>query len=100
MRHVRLGLAQINTTVGDLTGNAELVREYLRRGREAGCDIVLHCNGKRPEMEDAIAAAGPLSDPALARAEAALARRCDPEPIDTGALEAEFASLLMQRTDG
>ena len=71
-----------------------------RQAIEAGCDIVLHCNGKRPEMEDAIAAAGPLSDPALARAEAALARRCDPEPIDTGALEAEFASLLMQRTDG
>ncbi len=40
MRHVRLGLAQVNTTVGDLGGNSEIIRDYLQRGRQAGCDIV------------------------------------------------------------
>ncbi len=40
MRHVRLGLAQINTTVGDLSGNSALIRTFLDQGREAECDIV------------------------------------------------------------
>ncbi len=40
MRHVRLGLAQINATVGDIAGNFALVQQYLERGRDAGCDIV------------------------------------------------------------
>ncbi len=39
MRLVRLGLAQIDTTVGDLEGNTRKVRELLAAARDAGCDI-------------------------------------------------------------
>ncbi|MGR3571945.1 NAD+ synthase [Brevirhabdus sp.] len=36
----RLTLAQLNPTVGDLAGNAELAREAWRAGRAAGADLV------------------------------------------------------------
>jgi len=38
---VRLALAQINTTVGDIDGNASLVAEWIGRAREESCDLVL-----------------------------------------------------------
>jgi NAD+ synthase (glutamine-hydrolysing) len=37
---LRIALAQINTTVGDLEGNARRVIAYLERAREAGADLV------------------------------------------------------------
>jgi NAD+ synthase (glutamine-hydrolysing) len=40
MRPIRVGLAQINTTVGDLAGNAERIRRELDAARAAGCGIV------------------------------------------------------------
>ncbi len=36
-----IGMAQINPTVGDLEGNLRLIREALRKGEEAGLDIVV-----------------------------------------------------------
>ncbi len=39
-RPLRLCLAQINTTVGDLAGNADKVREAIARAREAGATVV------------------------------------------------------------
>ncbi|MFT3689929.1 glycoside hydrolase family 3 N-terminal domain-containing protein [Paenirhodobacter sp.] len=57
----------------------------------AGCDVVLHCNGDRAEMEEVVAAAGALR--AVERAEAALARRLVPEPVDIAALAAELEAL-------
>ncbi|MCG6883966.1 MAG: NAD+ synthase [Silicimonas sp.] len=36
----RLTLAQMNPTVGDLAGNAELAKRAWREGREAGADLV------------------------------------------------------------
>jgi NAD+ synthase (glutamine-hydrolysing) len=38
---VRLALCQINATVGDIAGNAERIREGVRRAQEAGADLVL-----------------------------------------------------------
>ncbi len=38
---LRLALAQINTTVGDIDGNAGLVRAGIRAAREAGAELVL-----------------------------------------------------------
>jgi NAD+ synthase/NAD+ synthase (glutamine-hydrolysing) len=38
---MRLGLAQINPTVGDVDGNARLIRERIRQARDAGCDLVV-----------------------------------------------------------
>jgi len=40
VRTLRLGLAQINTTVGDLDGNAAKVLEYVGRARELGVDLL------------------------------------------------------------
>jgi NAD+ synthase (glutamine-hydrolysing) len=38
---MRLALCQINTTVGDISGNAELIREGMGAAREVGADLVL-----------------------------------------------------------
>ena len=40
MRSLRVGLAQINTTVGDLDGNVARVLEYVGRARNLGVDVV------------------------------------------------------------
>ncbi|MGQ9573380.1 MAG: NAD+ synthase [Dehalococcoidia bacterium] len=40
MRRLRVGLAQINTTVGDLDGNAARVLEDVGRARELGVDLI------------------------------------------------------------
>ncbi len=37
---IRLGLAQINVTVGDLEGNVRRIAEMLTRARDAGVDLV------------------------------------------------------------
>jgi beta-N-acetylhexosaminidase len=64
------------------------------RARAAGCDLILHCNGERAEMEPVVAEAGVLDGLSLQRAEAALARRGRPEPLDIEAAEADLADLL------
>jgi NAD+ synthase (glutamine-hydrolysing) len=38
--HLRVGLAQLNTTVGDLDGNLERIVAAYERAEEAGCDLV------------------------------------------------------------
>ena len=45
MPQLRIGLAQIDTTVGDLHGNADLVSTYVDHARVAGCHAVVF-----PEM--------------------------------------------------
>ncbi len=60
----------------------------------AGCDIVLHCNGEMADMEAIAAVAPALTGPAQARAEAALAARRPPDPIDISSVLAEFEGLL------
>ncbi|MBM3935364.1 MAG: NAD+ synthase [SAR202 cluster bacterium] len=40
MRTLRLALAQINTTVGDLKGNTSKIIEHIERARDAKADIV------------------------------------------------------------
>jgi beta-N-acetylhexosaminidase len=73
-----------------LTGPmASRVRDSL----EAGCDLILHCNADRGEM-DTIAAATPrLEGEAAARADRALAARRDPDADDPFALDAALAEL-------
>lgn len=42
MNHqVRIALAQINTTVGDLEGNSKKIVDHIRKAENAGADIVL-----------------------------------------------------------
>jgi NAD+ synthase (glutamine-hydrolysing) len=40
MRRFRVGLAQVNPTVGDVEGNVGKVVEWLNRARGVGCDLV------------------------------------------------------------
>ena len=40
MRRVRVGLAQVNPTVGAIEANARLVVDWMGRARAAGCDLV------------------------------------------------------------
>ncbi|WP_226621650.1 beta-N-acetylhexosaminidase [Alloyangia pacifica] len=60
----------------------------------AGCDVVLHCNGKMEDMVPVVAAAGRMTEAAQARAEAALSARTVPAEIDMAALRAEHEALL------
>ncbi len=45
MTRLRIALAQVNSTVGDLAGNAATVAEWTRRAADAGADLVVF-----PEM--------------------------------------------------
>src|SRR3954447_7149152 len=45
MPHLRLAMAQVNATVGDISSNADLVVEWARKAADAGADLVLF-----PEM--------------------------------------------------
>lgn len=66
----------------------------VRASIAAGCDIVLHCNGRADEMQLVAAEVPPLEGEAARRAAAALAARRPPEPIDLGAARAAFRELL------
>ncbi|MGY9047143.1 hypothetical protein P775_09225 [Puniceibacterium antarcticum] len=60
---------------------------------DAGCDVVLHCNGVMSEMAPLMAQIGTLSEPSQIRARAALAARRTPPQVDVTALMAELAAL-------
>src|SRR5437870_983054 len=38
---MKIALAQINPTVGDLAGNAELIASAARRAKAAGCSLMM-----------------------------------------------------------
>ena len=59
----------------------------------AGCDVVLHCNGKLDEMREVAAEAPELSGKALERARFALASRRAPEPFDRVAARNELDAM-------
>ena len=57
--------------------------QRTRRALAAGCDVVLHCNGDRQEMDAVIEGVRPLRGQALRRAQSAMARLARrPEPLD------------------
>jgi beta-N-acetylhexosaminidase len=60
----------------------------------AGCDIVLHCNGKLDEMRDVAGQTPELSGEALRRANAAMASRTAPLAFDRVAGRAELDALM------
>jgi beta-N-acetylhexosaminidase len=75
-----------------LTGS---FKERSERAIDAGCDIVLHCNGEPKEMEGVVEGCGKLKGHAERRAEAALARVArDPEPFDEAAARARFEAVF------
>ena len=40
MRTLRIGLCQINTTVGDIEGNTRKILDYMARGKKMGADLL------------------------------------------------------------
>ncbi|HEY1638783.1 MAG TPA: beta-N-acetylhexosaminidase [Rhizomicrobium sp.] len=68
--------------------------ERSRDALAAGCDIVLHCNGRMDEMQAVAREVPPLEGEALARADRALAQRRTPKPFDAAAAQARVAGLL------
>jgi beta-N-acetylhexosaminidase len=62
----------------------------------AGCDMVLHCNGKLDEMREVAGQTPELSGKALERANKALASRKPPVPFDRAAARAELDALVQQ----
>jgi beta-N-acetylhexosaminidase len=60
----------------------------------AGCDIVLHCNGKMDEMKEVAGESKPLDEIHLKRAEAALARLSPPDAFDAQAGVVRLNELL------
>ena len=57
------------------------IAERTRAIVNAGCDMVLHCNGKLDEMRDVARETPELAGEALDRARRALASRKQPEPL-------------------
>lgn len=72
--------------------------ERSRAALTAGCDLVLHCNGKLCEMEAVAGAVPTLDGQALRRAEAALAARNAPEEFDVDAARVLFARTMAGAT--
>lgn len=66
-------------SMGALTGD---FATRTKAAFEAGCDIVLHCNGDRAEMEAIVSASQPLEGEALRRADEALKRLETPQDFD------------------
>lgn len=86
-----------DVSMGALSGS---IAERSRAAIAAGCDVVLHCNGKLDEMRDVASAAPLLAGRALERADAALMQRRTPEPIDLDAARRRFAALLAGEAPG
>jgi beta-N-acetylhexosaminidase len=68
--------------------------ERSRAALSAGCDILLHCNGRMDEMVEVAREAGALDAEARARSEKALAHLRAPKPFDGTAAEANLAELM------
>ena len=68
--------------------------ERTRRALDAGCDLVLHCNGDPAEMEEIAAAASQVSPEAAARLARGEAMRQAPAEFDRPELERRFDALL------
>jgi len=70
------------------------IAERTRAILAAGCDMVLHCNGKLDEMREVARATPELSGQAQQRAERALASRKAPQAFDRLQARAELDALI------
>jgi beta-N-acetylhexosaminidase len=69
--------------------------EKTRQALDAGCDLVLHCNGEMKEMEEVAAAAGELKGKPLQRAKAALKWARKPQPFDRKAAHRDYEAIAL-----
>ena len=95
--HLRLALAQIDPTVGDIEGNAELIRDSIERARDAGAQLVLLpelcLSGYPPEdlvlRSDFLDAVGEGLDSIATDVEGTVALVGFPERVERAAAELE-----------
>ena len=76
-----------DVSMGALSGS---LGERTRAAIAAGCDMVLHCNGKMEEMRAVAAEAPLLAGEAGAPRGRSAGARASPAPIDLAASRAEF----------
>jgi beta-N-acetylhexosaminidase len=70
--------------------------ERAQRALHAGCDLALHCNGDPAEMEEIVAAIGPISAEAEARLARGEAMRRSPVEFDRPEAERHFDVLMAE----
>lgn len=75
------------------------VAERAEKAWTAGCDIVLHCNGDLPEMENIAGRAGALVGDAARRADRVNAAPRTKSGADIKAIEEEYKELTRERAD-
>lgn len=73
--------------------------ERARRSLQAGCDLVLHCNGDMGEMRAIQPECPPLGEAASRRSARALALRGNRPALDAAALRAKFDELIREPAD-
>src|SRR6185436_2375260 len=83
-----------DVSMGALSGS---IAERSRAQLLAGCDLVLHCNGRMDEMLAVASEAPELAGDSLRRDEVALAVRKSPSGIDLAAARREFAAMMTER---
>lgn len=86
-----------DVSMGALSGT---LAERSKLAIAAGCDLVLHCNGRLDEMREVAAATPTLAGQALRRAERALALRRVEPGFDEAMARSRFASLMQQQAAG
>ena len=82
-----------DVSMGAMSGT---LAERTRTALEAGCDLVLHCNGNLAEMGDVAANAPILSGAAARRTQAALAALRPAQRIDLAASRLAFSRMMEQ----
>jgi beta-N-acetylhexosaminidase len=80
-------------SMGALSGS---MAERVRAALSAGCDIILHCNGRLDEMQAIAAEVAPLAGDARTRAAAAFASRRSPIECDLVELRRTFETALAE----
>lgn len=68
--------------------------DLSRAALDAGCDVILHCNGTLAERSETAQAAGEMTEAAQIRAERAVAARRVPAELDITAAEEELSALM------
>ena len=84
-------LVSDDLSMGALTGS---VGPRAAAALAAGCDLALHCNGKRDEMEEVAAAVPTLAGRARERFDRMLAARSEPDAFDEADGLRELDALL------
>lgn len=73
--------------------------DFTKRARNvlaAGCDVVLHCNGKMDEMQAVAKGVGALAGVAQERAQSAMSCVSMPKPFDVAMAKKEIENLFSQ----